>query len=55
MLLALLAPGLALQSIGTSWAVFFGWLAGTGAGAYAGVAGGDSLRSFLSSTLRRRR
>jgi hypothetical protein len=47
MLLALLAPGVALQSIDTSWAVFWSWLLGTGAGAYAGVAGGIRLRSLL--------
>jgi hypothetical protein len=45
MLLALLAPGVALQSVDTSWAVFWSWLVGTGAGAYAGVAGGIRLRS----------
>jgi hypothetical protein len=44
MLLALLAPGVALQSVDTSWAVFWSWLFGTGAGAYAGVAGTDSAR-----------
>jgi hypothetical protein len=46
MLLALLAPGVALQSIDTSWAVFWSWLFGTGAGAYAGVASGIRLRSL---------
>jgi hypothetical protein len=45
MLLALLAPGVALQSIDTSWAVFWSWLLGSGAGAYAGVASGIRLRS----------
>jgi branched-subunit amino acid transport protein len=44
MLVALLVPGVALQSIGTSWAVFWSWLAGCAAGAYAGVAGGIRLR-----------
>ena len=48
MLLALLAPGVALQSVDTSWGVFGGWLLGTGAGAYAGVASGIRLRSWGS-------
>lgn len=38
MLLLLLAPGIALQSFGTSWAVCVGWFVGTAAGAYGGVA-----------------
>ena len=47
MLLALLAPGIALQSIDTSWAEFVSWLVGTGGGAYAGVTVGSGLRSLL--------
>ncbi len=46
MLLLLLAPGVALQSIDTSWGVFLGWLLGTGGGSYAGVAVGVRLRSI---------
>lgn len=49
MLLLLLSPGVALQSVGTSWGVFLGWLLGTGAGAYVGVAGGIRLRSLRAS------
>lgn len=45
MLLLLLSPGVALQSIDTSWGVFLGWLVGTGGGSYAGVAAGIRLRS----------
>ncbi len=48
MLLLLLSPGVALQSFDTSWAVFFGWLLGTAAGAYAGVATGIRMRVLLS-------
>lgn len=44
MLLALLAPGIALQSIDTSWAVFWSWLLGSGGGAWAGLALGIRLR-----------
>lgn len=40
LLVALLAPGVALQSVGTSAGTFAAWLAGTAAGAYGGVAGG---------------
>ncbi len=47
MLLLLLAPGIVLQSVDTSWGVFGGWLTGTAAGAYAGVAGGIRLRSRI--------
>jgi hypothetical protein len=47
MLLVLLAPGVALQSIGTSWGVFSSWILGTAAGAYVGVASGIRLRSLL--------
>ena len=46
-LLALLAPGVALQSIDTSWAVFWSWLLGSGAGAYVGVASGSRARALL--------
>lgn len=44
-LLVLLAPGVALQSYGTSLAVFSTWLAGTAAGAFVGVAGGAAIRA----------
>lgn len=47
MLLLLLAPGVALQSIGTSPAVFASWLLGTAGGAYAGVAIGIRVRERL--------
>jgi hypothetical protein len=46
MLLGLLTPGIALQSVGTSWTVFGSWLLGTAAGAYVGVASGIRLRSW---------
>jgi hypothetical protein len=49
MLLVLLAPGVALQSIDTSLGVFSSWLLGTAGGAYAGVAGGGWLRSLLGA------
>jgi len=49
MLLLLLAPGVVLQSVGTSWGVFAGWFLGTAGGAYVGVAGGIRLRSLLSA------
>lgn len=45
MLLALLVPGIALQAIGTSWAVFWSWLLGSAAGSWVGVAGAVRLRS----------
>ena len=48
MLLLLLAPGVALQSFGTSAIVFVAWLIGTGAGAYAGVALGLVARKRLT-------
>ena len=48
MLLVLLSPGVALQSFDTSWAVFWGWLLGTAAGAYAGVATGIRMRAMSS-------
>ncbi len=44
LLLLLFSPGIALQSFGTSWAVFVGWLLGTAAGAYSGVALGIAAR-----------
>lgn len=50
MLLLLLAPGVALQSIGSSWAVFGSWLLGTAAGAYAGVATAIRARALLGRT-----
>lgn len=51
-LVVLLTPGVALQSVGTSVGVFAGWWAGTAAGAYAGVAAGAWLGGRLP--LRRR-
>jgi len=51
-LVVLLTPGVALQSVGTSVGVFAGWLAGTAAGAYVGVAAGAWLGERLP--LRRR-
>ncbi|HEU4428734.1 MAG TPA: hypothetical protein VFT98_08270 [Myxococcota bacterium] len=47
MLLLLLLPGVALQSVGTPPPVFVGWLAGTAIGAYAGVALGLAARQRL--------
>lgn len=47
LLLLLLAPGIALQSVGTSLGVFGAWLLGAGAGCYAGVAAGIRLRALL--------
>lgn len=49
MLLLLLAPGVALQSVGSSWGVFASWLLGTGAGAYVGVAIGIGVRARLGA------
>jgi hypothetical protein len=46
MLLLLLSPGVALQSVDTAWSVSAGWLAGTAAGAYTGVAAGIGLRRW---------
>jgi hypothetical protein len=46
MLLVLLAPGVALQSIDTSWGVFFGWLTGIAAGGYLGVAAAVRVRAL---------
>lgn len=44
-LAVLLAPGVALQSVGTSTGVFTSWLLGTGAGAYLGVAAAICARA----------
>lgn len=49
---ALLAPGVALQSVGASWTAFASWLLGTAVGAYAGVAAGIQLRSWGSRVRR---
>jgi hypothetical protein len=49
MLFALLAPGVALESVDTSWAVFWSWLLGTAGGAYAGVASGIWLRTGVGA------
>jgi peptidoglycan/LPS O-acetylase OafA/YrhL len=46
-LLVLLSPGVALQSVHTAWDVSAGWLVGTAAGAFAGVASGIWLRRLL--------
>jgi hypothetical protein len=48
-LLLLLAPGVALQSVGTSWPVFAGWMLGAAAGAYAGVATGMRVRAWVAA------
>jgi hypothetical protein len=45
LLLMLLSPGVALQSVGTSLGVFAGFLLGTAAGCYAGIAAGSRLRA----------
>lgn len=47
LLLLLLSPGVALQSVGTSLGVFAGFLLGAAAGCYAGVAAGSRLRAWL--------
>lgn len=47
-LVMLLAPGVLLQSFDTSPGIFVGWLLGTAAGAYAGVAGGILARGRLT-------
>ncbi len=47
-LAVLLAPGVALQSVGTSAGVFIGWLLGSGAGAHLGVAGAIHVRALLA-------
>jgi len=49
MLLVLLAPGVVLQSVGTSPVVLSGWLAGTAVGAWLGVAGGIRVRSLFGA------
>ena len=49
MLLLLLFPGIALQSVGTSWWIFSSWLVGTAAGAYAGIAAAIAMRTRCSS------
>lgn len=49
-LLVLLAPGLVLQSVDTSFGVFAGWLAGSAVGALLGVAGGSRVRALLSGS-----
>lgn len=46
-LAVLLAPGVALQSVGTTPAVLLAWLVGTAGGAYLGVAGGIRLRALF--------
>lgn len=46
----LLVPGVALQSVDTSFGVFAGWLAGTAVGAYLGVAAGNRARALLSAS-----
>ena len=38
-----------LQSVGTSWSVFSGWLLGTAVGAYGGVAIGVRMRTRFVS------
>lgn len=47
-LLALLAPGILLQSVGTSFGVAAGWLAGAALGGYVGIAGGARARRLLT-------
>ncbi len=49
-LFILLVPAVALQSVDASWGVSAGWLAGTAAGAYLGVAGGIRARRVLFRT-----
>jgi hypothetical protein len=49
MLLVLLAPGVALQSVGVASGVLSAWLAGSAAGAWLGVAGGGRVRSLLGA------
>jgi hypothetical protein len=50
MIFLLLAPGVALQTVGSSLGVFVAWTLGTGIGAYLGVAGGLFARSLLPRT-----
>jgi hypothetical protein len=47
MLVTLLAPAVALQSVGEPWQVFVAWLLGSATGSYAGVAGGIRLRARM--------
>ena len=47
-LLVLLLPGIALQSVDTSWGAFSGWFAGAALGSYTGVVGGLRLRSLVA-------
>jgi hypothetical protein len=49
MLVALLVPGVALQSVGNSWGVFSSWLIGTVVGAWVGVSAGLRIRSHLGT------
>jgi hypothetical protein len=49
LLLLLLTPGIALQSVGTSLGVFVAWLLGAGAGCYGGVAAGIRFRALLGA------
>ena len=49
MLLILLAPGVALQSFGTSWIVFTSWMLGTAIGAYFGVSIGFAVRARMAT------
>jgi hypothetical protein len=48
MLVLLLAPGVALQSVGTSWGIFGSWLLGTLAGAYGGTAVGIRAHALFA-------
>jgi len=47
-LFVLLAPGVVLQSVGTSFGIAVGWLAGTAAGAYLGVLAASRVRARLA-------
>ncbi len=47
-LLALLLPGVALQSFGTSFGVFGTWTLGTALGSYAGVGVGQRVRAAVT-------
>jgi hypothetical protein len=47
LLTVLLGPGVLLQSVGHPPSAFAGWLAGSAAGAYLGVATGIGLRALL--------
>jgi len=48
MLLLMLLPGIALQSVDTAWSIFLGWIAGAALGSYMGVTGGIRLRSLVA-------